>query len=115
MISGSPPTGIVMERHHGGEVARGDGRPTRPHPKIARQLGPEGSLERQILTGNGHPRIGKHCAREGHMVIQDLESVRSRLSDFTDVRQHLQTEMMLAHGELVAGECIESALELRSL
>src|SRR5689334_21069367 len=106
MVANRPPGRVVVERHHRSKVTRGQGRFTRTQSEVPRQLRPECGLERQVLSGNSHPRICEVAAREGHVVVEYLQpsGARRDRSFVADVCQHLQTEVMLTHDELVASE-----------
>ncbi len=86
MIARRAARRVVVKRHHGGEVARGDRRLPRSHREVARQLRPEGRFEREILARDRESGIGKQSAGERHVIVERFQSPRALLTG-TDLRR----------------------------
>src|SRR6516164_9545267 len=102
-----------MEGRERGKVARRDGSLARTHREISRQLCPEGGLHGEILASDRHAGVGEQIASKRDPVVERLETPGVTLPRrFLQIRQNLQREMVVAHYEVVAAECIECFLQL---
>src|SRR5277367_2042864 len=100
MIAVGTPQRVVMKGRHGRKIPRGDRRFARSKRKIPRQLRPEGRLEREILTGDEHPRIGEDASCLSDLVVEPIESPEgaARLArlELRQIDHQLEGKMMIA-------------------